>query len=111
MVITGIGYALLIIPGIYLTIRLAFYSFALVEGNLKPTDALGESWNLTRRRFWPLFGFTIIIFLINLAGVIAFGIGLLVTAPLCLFASIYVYDKLKAAQSLVALKKEEISVS
>ena len=97
----GIGLVLLIIPGLVIIIRFGFFGFILVEEGVTPIPALKKSWALTRGRFWPLFGLAIILFLINLLGVLAFGIGLLVTAPLALLATIYVYGKLKSAPVVI----------
>ena len=100
ILITG-GFILLIIPGILLAIRLSFTGFALVEDRLDPIESIKKSWALSRGRFWPLFGFACVLFLINIAGAIALGVGLLFTSPLCLLATVYVYKKLKEAPALV----------
>lgn len=100
MLLTGIGFILLILPGIYLTVRLGLFGFALIEEGKAPVDSLKRSMELTRGRFWHLLGLSVVLFLINCVGVLLFGVGLLVTAPLCLLATVFVYERLKAAPSL-----------
>ena len=91
------GFILLVLPAIYIGVRLSFASFALIDENLGPVDSLKRSWYLTRGHFWNLLGFSIVLGLINLVGFILLGVGLLVSTPLCLIASVYVYHKLKGA--------------
>ncbi|MEN9224780.1 MAG: hypothetical protein Q6L60_06225 [Thermostichus sp. HHBFW_bins_43] len=49
------GSLLLLIPGIYLGVKLAFLSCAIaLEGN-GATEGLGYSWNLVKGRWWGVF--------------------------------------------------------
>lgn len=96
-VANGVGLVLLVVPGLIAIVRLGFFGFILVEEGIKPVHALKKSWAITRGRFWPLLGLGAVLFLINLAGALAAGIGLLITAPLSLLATVYVYERIKAA--------------
>lgn len=91
-----LGLALLIVPGIIVLVRGGFFAFFLIEKGSSPIAALKESFALTKGEFWHIFGFSMVMALINIAGALAFGVGLLVTAPLCLLATVYVYEALKA---------------
>lgn len=42
-----------------------------------------------------LFGFAIVLGLLNIAGFLAFGVGLLFTIPITIMAQIYVYRQLE----------------
>ncbi|MEN9621703.1 MAG: hypothetical protein RLZZ67_137 [Candidatus Parcubacteria bacterium] len=97
-----IGFVLFIIPGIYLAVRLNMMTFTLIDQNLKPVDAFKKSLELTRGRFWKLLGFGCVIALINVLGVLAAGVGILISIPVSLLATVYVYEKLKAAPVVVA---------
>jgi uncharacterized membrane protein len=44
-----------------------------------PADAMRRSADITRGYRWQLFGLGLILVLINLVGILAFGIGLIVT--------------------------------
>jgi hypothetical protein len=52
------GFLLLILPGIYIGIRLAFSQAATIDPKSAKrwTASLKESWMLTKGRFWPIFG-------------------------------------------------------
>lgn len=97
-VIIIVGFVLLIVPGIIASLLLAFTQLALVDKKLTPIEALKESYRLTKGHLWDLFLFAIVLLLINLAGLIALVVGLLVTVPVTLIAVAYVYKKFKLAQ-------------
>lgn len=89
------GLVLLILPGIYVAIRLQFFSYLAVEHeNMGPVDILKKSWALTRGKFWKLFGWSILLFLINFAGLLLFGLGLIFTIPITAITYTQLYKKL-----------------
>ena len=95
-----VGTILLILPGIYLAVRLQFYKFLVVEHeNMKPTDALKESMKITKGHFWKLFGFILLIAIFNLCGLLLLGVGLLITIPVSVLAHAYLYKKLSTQHS------------
>jgi uncharacterized membrane protein len=98
---TVAGFVLFIIPGIYISVRIGFAGFALIDEKLGPVDSIKRSWALTRGHFWNLFGFSVVLALLNILGVLLLGVGLLITSPICLIASVYVYQKLKGALAVV----------
>lgn len=60
LLITVVGLALLVIPGVYVGTRLSFAAYpVLVEGS-GPVRALRRSWVLTRGRFWLVLGFRLV---------------------------------------------------
>lgn len=67
-IVVGIGYILLIIPGIYLTIATTFYMYTLVLEDKKYWDAAKASMELVKGYWWSvlgrLIGFGLIIFVI-----------------------------------------------
>jgi len=52
------GIILLILPGIYIGVRLAFAQAAVIDPKVNKswTDALRDSWDLTQGKFWAIFG-------------------------------------------------------
>jgi len=85
------GLILLIVPGIIWAVRFSFSSFIVVDTKVGPVAAMKESYAITKGSFWKVLLFWITIGLFNLLGLIALGIGLLVTVPVSTLASVYVY--------------------
>ncbi len=98
-VIVIMGLILLIIPGVILEIGLTFYSYLIVDLGLGPILALKKSWAITKGAKLKLFGFFILMGIINLFGALLLLVGLLVTVPVTSLALAYVYRKLLSAQA------------
>jgi uncharacterized membrane protein len=93
-IITLVGFILLIIPGIIFSLRLYYTSYLIVDKNLSPVDAVKTSWKITHGNTWNLFFFGVLIGLINILGLLCLIVGLFITVPLSMLASVYVYRKL-----------------
>jgi membrane-anchored glycerophosphoryl diester phosphodiesterase (GDPDase) len=66
-----LGLLLLVIPGIYVLIRLQFAASALALDGQRGTYALRRSWQLVRGNFWRVLGITLLALLLgNLASAI-----------------------------------------
>ncbi|NHX36898.1 MULTISPECIES: hypothetical protein [Halolamina] len=62
----GLGFVLLIIPGLFLLVSLIFTQvFVAVEGE-GPFEALSSSWSLAKGNRFPLFGLGVVLFVISL---------------------------------------------
>lgn len=92
----AIGLVLLVVPGIYLAIKYAFFGFVMVDKKTGVMDSLKASAKLTDGVKWELFGFGIVMCILNMLGALALMIGLFVTVPISLMASAYVYRKLES---------------
>ncbi|XGB39720.1 MAG: hypothetical protein LVT47_02005 [Cyanobacteria bacterium LVE1205-1] len=86
-----IGTLLLIIPGIYLSVAYAFAVALVLEKRLEFWDALEASRKIISKEWFSFFWLFILIGLLNFAGLLAFGVGLLVTTPwsVCILAAAY----------------------
>lgn len=102
-VIVMIGLVLLIIPGIIASVLLGFTQFALIDKKLMPIAALKESYRLTRPHLLSLFFLTLAVAALNILGLLAVGVGLLVTIPVSLIALASVYRTLAQAQEPVVI--------
>ncbi|MFT5388305.1 MAG: putative membrane protein SpoIIM required for sporulation, partial [Candidatus Omnitrophota bacterium] len=71
------GAILFIIPGIILGIGLQFYSYFIVDQEQGPIESLKSSRQITNGSKWRLFVFALLLALINFAGALCLGIGLL----------------------------------
>jgi uncharacterized membrane protein len=98
------GLLLLIIPGIIWGIRYQFIPYLIVDKNMSVGEAVRRSNDLTRGSTWELLGFSVVLLVINLLGVLAFIVGQLVTIPITMLAQAYVYRRLLSGMSLVEVK-------
>lgn len=96
-----ITYIFVLIAGIFLT----FSSFFVALGGEKPGKAISLSFKMGKTYFFPILGFAILCGLINLLGVLCLIIGVLVTLPVTIVASYYMFYEL--VQSKV--NEDEIS--
>jgi uncharacterized membrane protein len=87
----GIGTILLIIPGIYLAVSYIFAMPLVIDKKMNFWDAMEVSRKVITKNWFAFFGFVLVLILINIAGIIPFGLGLLVTIPLttCAIAAAY----------------------
>jgi hypothetical protein len=91
-----IGTILFIIPGIYIAVRFKFFPYVVIENeNASLKDLIKMTYKLSAGHFWILFFFLILATILNILGGLAFVIGLVVTVPVTVFASAYMYIKLK----------------
>ncbi len=90
------GIILLIIPGIYISIRMSFAYYILIDKKLTPMEAIRESWKLTEGKVWKLFCFYFIMFFFLLVTFLAFFL----TIPFMQVVHVTLYNRL--------IKKDEI---
>jgi hypothetical protein len=81
-----VGFVLLILPGIYLSIAYYLALPLVVDKNLGPWEALEASRKAIGKRWFGVFGLMIVVGLINVATVFTLGIGLIWTIPLSIIA-------------------------
>lgn len=90
----AVGFVLLIVPGIIVALMFMFTTFIVIDRELGPIEAMKESNRITHGYKWQLLGFALVLVLINLLGILALVIGLLVTIPVSSLAFAYVYRRL-----------------
>lgn len=79
-----------ILPGIWFSVAASYYLFVFTfdEKKQKGIEAIKSSLELLKGRWWEQFTFILFLSLVNLAGVLFFGVGILVSIPvslLCLY--------------------------
>ena len=87
----GLGFLLLILPGIYLAVSYLFAQLFVVDKNLSFWSAMESSRKVITKKWFSFFGLVLLLGLLNLLGAIILGVGLLVTVPLsaCVVAAAY----------------------
>jgi uncharacterized membrane protein len=95
--IVGIGFILLIIPGIIFAVAMQFYPYFVIEKGMMPLEALKASAAATKGERWNIFVFDLVLFGITILGALALGVGLFVALPTILVANAFVYRKLAAS--------------
>ena len=93
LVILG-GLILTIVPGIIWAVRFSFSSIIVIDTKSGPVAAMKESYAITKGSFWEILLFWITMMLLNILGLIFFGIGLIISIPISVMAYVYVYRKL-----------------
>ncbi len=106
LIVTAIGFILLIVPGIIVMLMLSMVIFTVLDKGMKPVDALKESRRLTDGHKWSLFVFILAAIVLNIIGAIPFGLGLLVTVPLTVLALTFIYKKLDQRVQMEPVAKE-----
>ncbi len=97
LVLTGL--ALLVIPGIYLAVCYMFTTFLIIDYRMEFWQAMETSRKIITKHWFAFFGFTFVLFLVNLLGVLALGIGILVSIPVTACASAIAYKEIMGLHS------------
>ena len=100
------GTILLIVPGVIFAIMYSFASIIIVDTNIGIKASLKESKVITAGSKWKLFGFFIVVGLLNILGYIALGVGIFVTIPITTFAMIHIYRELTKKKAGMATPVE-----
>lgn len=86
------GFLLLLVPGLILALAWSMSLICLADTDVSPTDALRESYRITKGHRLAFLGFGLASGFVLVAGFLALGVGLLVAFPAIMvaFAAIYV---------------------
>lgn len=101
-----IGLVLLIIPGIYLALRLQFFVAFIVEDNAGIIESFKRSWAITKGQGLPLFWILLIQIGITIVGLILFIIGIFVAIPVIYMMYCYIYRKLVALETTPVIEAQ-----
>lgn len=96
------GAILLIVPGIIAMVGLMFAPYLVIDKGMGPIEAIKKSWSMSKGHKWQLFLFMLVLMILNILGVIALVVGLLVTIPVSAMAVIHVYRTLLKATPKIA---------
>ncbi|BHH85009.1 hypothetical protein [Desulforhopalus sp. 52FAK] len=93
-ILITIGFVLLILPGIYLSVGYVMAIPLIVDKNLSPWQALETSRKAVHKVWWKVAGIGLLTCLLFTVAAIPLGIGLIWVWPLALVISGVVYNRL-----------------
>ena len=92
---TILSIIIMIVPAIYLSVRLQFYEYFLIDEECGVIESIKKSAEISKGYVLELFILGAILSLIILISIIPMGLGLIFSIPLSTVAISYVYLKLK----------------
>ncbi|SNR88015.1 hypothetical protein [Desulfurobacterium atlanticum] len=90
-ILIAIGFLLLVIPGIYLSVGYMFSSFLMIDKGLSPWEALETSRKTVHKNWLQYFLFILVIVIVNIIGAIPLGLGFIITIPVSYVAVTKLY--------------------
>jgi len=103
--IVGLGTLLFVVPGLIALVGLTFAQYIVAEQKAGIFESFQHSWSMTEGSRWKIFWLMIVIVLFNILGVLALGVGLLITIPVTYLISAHLYRTL--GSKLVADMNED----
>ncbi|MGB4076488.1 MAG: hypothetical protein WBK28_02170 [Minisyncoccia bacterium] len=89
-----VGLILLIVPGVIFSLMFFPTLYIVLERELGPIEAMKEAARMTKGNRWKLLLFGFAVLGINLVGALVLLVGLLVSIPVSMLATIHVYRTL-----------------
>ena len=86
---------LIFIPSVYISVRLQFYNYFLLDEETGIIESIKRSAEISKGYVGELFLLGAVLSIIILVSIIPLGFGLLISIPLSTMATSYVYLKLK----------------
>jgi uncharacterized membrane protein len=102
-----IGLLLLIVPGLMVWAIFGLYPFFILDKGSGPIEALQQSAEATKGIRWPILLLFLACAGLDLLGLLCFGVGLLIAAPVTLIAMATVYRKI-TGQSRTSIQPDDI---
>lgn len=90
----SIGMILLVIPGIILSVGLFPAMFLILDADHTIMGTLRKAWDMTHGARWQIFIICLVLIVVNLIGLAALGIGVIVTGAFSMVVSSLIYEEL-----------------
>lgn len=97
-ILSGLGFMLLVLPGIYVMIALWFSECFVVLQNKTFVEAMKSSQKLAHENFLGVMGLMIFCFFLAISGFLLVGIGALVTLPLAVLVPYCVFRRISSRE-------------
>lgn len=98
-ILVAVGMALLLLPGIYLAVGYMLTTFLVIDHRMEFWQAMETSRKIVTNNWFGFFVFALLLFLVNVLGVIALGVGVLVTIPVTSCAVAIAYKEIVGLHS------------
>ena len=85
---------LIIVPAVYVSMRLQFYDYFLIDNECSILESITNSAKITKGFVYELFILGAILSIIVLISIIPLGAGLLISIPLGIMVNTHLYQKL-----------------
>ncbi|HID70709.1 MAG TPA: hypothetical protein EYP35_09715 [Desulfobacterales bacterium] len=82
LILVVIGFVLLVLPGIYLSVGYALALPLILEKGLGPWEALETSRKAIHKKWWTVFGLYLVMLLLYMVSIVPLGLGLIWTVPM-----------------------------
>ncbi len=82
IILVCIGFVLLIIPGIYLTVAYCLTLPLIIDKGMGPWEALEASRKAVHKKWWTVLGMYFVMMLLYLISIVPLGLGLIWTVPM-----------------------------
>ena len=89
-----VGFILLIIPAFIFAVMFSMATYLVIDKNLSPVEAMKESRRITNGHKWDLVVLSLLLLLVNILGLLALVVGLLVSLPVSSLAVAHAYRTL-----------------
>jgi uncharacterized membrane protein len=99
VVVVSVGLVLLVVPGVIWAVQFGFFPYVILEERSGPLKALRRSSELTSGVKARLITFALVFLGINLLGILALGIGMIISIPVSFIACAHVFRQLGKAHS------------
>lgn len=107
----GIGVIISVLLMWLLVILLIFANQFVILGGLTAVDAIKSSIQVAKKKIFPIFGFMLLILLINIVGALPFFLGLFLTIPMTAGAMYFMFKDIVMSQAVdgeVLLTEDDI---
>lgn len=106
-ILITIGFLLLVIPGIYLSVGYALVLPLILDKGMGPWEALEASRKAIHKKWWTVFGLYLVMTLISIVSAIPLGLGLIWTIPMFFVLGGVLYVRLFGSDVLAEEGLEE----
>jgi DNA-directed RNA polymerase subunit M/transcription elongation factor TFIIS len=110
-VMVAIGFALLVIPGIYLAVGYALALPLILDKGLGPWAALEASRKAIHKKWWTVLGLYLLMLLVYFVSAIPLGLGLIWTVPMFFVLIGVLYVRLFGADDVEEISVESVEVA